>query len=608
VKREYWRYIGVVLPYLGGHKRLVSASFFLMLISAVFALADPLPLALLIDDVLGKNQPPTFISQYFGTDRSTLIAVAVGAGFLVILVNHLLAVLSEYVNTRLDQTVALDFRSHLFGHCQELSQAFHDETSTGDFMYRINYEAKAVGQLCVAIPPLIQSFLTLAGMLWVALHIDRTLALLSLTVVPFIYYSTEFYGNRIEPRLVKVRGLESLSLTMVNEAMAMLRVVVAFNRQRYEHRLFRAQGQTAVKARVRITVMQTVFSLVVSCVTAAGVALVLGVGAHDVLNGRITAGELLVILYYIQSIYKPLETISHTMGSFQEMLIGIRYAKQLLDTAPEVKDRPGARSIGAARGHLQFVRVSFAYRGRADALKSLTFEIMPGQVAAIVGPTGAGKSTLVSMVPRFIDPREGQILLDGVDLRDITLSSLRDQVAFVQQEPLLFSRSILDNIRYGRLDATDDEVIEAARAANAHDFIARLPGGYETRLGERGSRISGGERQRIAVARAFLKDAPILVLDEPTSSIDSRTEAVILDALDRLMEGRTTLIVAHRLSTVRSAHRIIVLSDGEIAEQGTHDELLAGRELYAQLHDLQSGVRTTARERTLTGRPSGGMR
>jgi ABC-type multidrug transport system fused ATPase/permease subunit len=292
---------------------------------------------------------------------------------------------------------------------------------------------------------------------------------------------------------------------------------------------------------------------------------------------------------YIAAVYKPLEAITHTAGSLQEKLINLRVAFDLLDQTPEIADRPGALARGRARGELAFDRVSFNYSGRIGTLRDISFEADAGQVIAIVGPTGAGKTTLVSLISRFYDPQEGKILLDGVDSRDWTLRSLRHQISLVLQEPLLFSGTILDNIRYGRLDASEVEIVEAAKNANAHDFIVALPRQYQTELGERGVKLSGGERQRLCVARAFLKDAPILVLDEPTSAIDSKTESVILDALERLMVGRTTLLIAHRLSTVRRADQILVVDHGRVVEQGTHDELLGTGGLYRQLYDVQSG-------------------
>jgi len=328
---------------------------------------------------------------------------------------------------------------------------------------------------------------------------------------------------------------------------------------------------------------------------------VLGYGGWQALHGTLTVGDLLIVIAYIAAVYSPLEAISTTVGSLQDQVVSLRMAFSLLDTLPEIRDVPGAITIGRAKGEICFENIEFSYKGRVDTLKGVSFSAKAGQVIAVCGPTGAGKTTLISLLPRFYDPKSGRILLDGTDTRQIALKSLRDQISIVLQEPLLFSASIAENIRYGRLDATMEDIIAAAKNANAHDFISKLPEGYDTPLGERGAQISGGERQRVAVARAFLKDAPILILDEPTSAIDSRTEAVILDALDRLMAGRTTFMIAHRLATIRNADQILVLHHGEIVERGTHDELLQRAGLYKQLSDLQ-----TSQAKRRTRLPSAG--
>jgi ABC-type multidrug transport system fused ATPase/permease subunit len=368
----------------------------------------------------------------------------------------------------------------------------------------------------------------------------------------------------------------------------MLRVVVAFGREDYEHRRFRQQGERTVDKRVKLTVRQTMFSLGVNTITAAGSAAVLGFGGWRVMQGSLTPGELLVVLSYIAAVYKPLETISTTVGSLQEIFVSLEASFGLLNTPVEIKDTPGAQPLRHCEGEVKFEGVSFTYKDRQRTLEDVNFEVKPGQVVGIVGPTGAGKTTLVSLLPRFYEATHGRILLDGRDIRDITLKSLRDNFSIVLQEPLLFSGTIGENIRYGRLEAAHEEIIAAAEAANAHDFIMRLPHQYETRLGERGAKLSGGERQRIAVARAFLRDAPILILDEPTSSIDTKTEVVILDALERLMQGRTTFMIAHRLSTVRHADLLLVIQNGRIVERGTHESLMQREGVYRQLYEMQT--------------------
>jgi ATP-binding cassette, subfamily B, bacterial len=478
-----------------------------------------------------------------------------------------------------------------------MSLAFHDRRRSGMIIYLINNQGSAPAGLIMAIPVLAEAALTLVGMFWISFHIDWILSLASLAVVPFLYYSVGYYATHIQGRLQRVQGLEMESLSVVHESLSMMRVIAAFGREEYEHRRFCDQSSSAVTARVRLTVHQTIFSLVVNMITAVGSALVLGLGAYHVMHGRLTVGQMLVVIAYIAAIYKPLETISFTVGSLQNLFVSLKTTFDLLDTEPDIKDAPNARTVRRVAGQITYEDVSFSYSGRTETLKNISFQTKPGQVIGIVGPTGAGKSTLVSLLPRFYDAKNGRILVDGIDARELTLKSLRAQISIVLQEPLLFSGSIAENIRYGRLEATRGEITEAAKAANAHDFIMRLPQRYDTMLGERGAQISGGERQRISVARAFLKNAPILILDEPTSSVDSKTEAVILEALNRLMMGRTTFMIAHRLSTLHHADLILVVSDGKLVEKGTQEQLLKLGGLYRQLHDAQMGAQKRAEAR-----------
>ena len=586
-----------VLRYLRPYWRNAIVSLIVIFLAGSVSVLAPWPMQIMVDNVLGSDPLPPWLHSSLGwlaNNRVWLMITVVLAGLGITLSGDLLGIIESYVNTKLELSMARDFRSDLFLHAQRLSLAFHDHRRSGMLIYAINFQADAVPGVIMVVPGLAQSAITLLGMFWITYKLDHTLALLSLTVVPYLYCSVGFYVKHIQNRLMEVKTMEGETLSIIHESMSMLRVIVAFGRELYEHARFRDQSQRAVEARVRLTVRQTFFGLVVGMITAVGTALVLGYGAYHAIQGKLSTGQLLVVLAYVASIYKPLEAISHTVGSLQDQLANLRIAFQLLDTKTDIADSPNAEVISRCYGDLKFENVSFSYEERPGTLKSVSFRAEAGSIVALVGPTGAGKTTLMSLIPRFYDPSSGRILLDGRDIKSLTLKSLREQVSIVLQEPLLFSGTIAENIRYGRLDASDDEIEAAAKSANAHDFITRLPDGYKTEIGERGAQLSGGERQRIAVARAFLKDAPILILDEPTSSIDSKTEAVILDALDRLMVGRTTFIVAHRLSTIRNAEKILVLNHGELVEHGTHEELLANNGLYRQLHDMQTkrNVRT----------------
>src|SRR5918996_728075 len=523
--RRDWRLLPKAFPYLRPYRKFAVGMTVATLLVALVALAEPWPLAFVIDGVLGSDPIPGWVTAIVGDGVGELIVFAVIATLVLTLLSGGLTIVNEYLNTTVDQHMTLDFRSDLVEHVQGLSLSFHDSQRTGIMMYRLNNQASAIGECITGLPQIAQSVLTIVGMAVVTFTIDPLLALIALGVTPFIFYSTTFYTDRIEPRLYRVRGLEAMNLAIVHEIMQMLRVVLAFGRERREYWRFRRQGEQAVKARIDLTIRQTAFQLAVQLITAIGTAAVLGVGAHLAVQGRISAGEPLVVLTYIAQVYQPMEDVTLTMANYQQQFIAFRHAFELLeDEEPTVTEKPDARSIERARGEIELDGVKFGYQKGKKVLKDISFRVPPGQATAVVGPTGAGKSTLASLLPRFYDPDEGRVLLDGTDLRDVKIESLRAQFSIVLQEPLLFTATIRENIRYGKPDATDEEVEAAAMAANAHDFITELPDGYETTLGERGAQISGGERQRIAVARAFLRDAPVLILDEPTSSIDSRTE------------------------------------------------------------------------------------
>ena len=583
-----------VVPYVYPYGGLAVASICLIFVAGLIGLLAPWPLQILIDHVLPNKPLPAGLQPFFGSfSQGALLALTVTASFFVTVLVHGVAVVDQWVNTKLDQRMALDFRTDLLEHSQKLSMAYHERRRAGHLIFAINSQGESVSRLVMTIPPLGQSAISLVGLVWICSRMDGQLTLIALSISPVLYLATNYYMNHIHARLLSVRSMEGDTLAIIHEAVSMVRVIIAFGREEYEQRRFRQQGERAVSARVNVTVRQALFSLAVASTTALGTAMVLGIGFNHVLQGKITVGQLLVMMTYISMVYQPLATISTTVGSLQEVFINLKIAFEVLDTVPDIEDAPGAVPIARATGRVRFDDVHFSYEGRAETLKGISFDARSGDIVAVVGQTGAGKTTLVSLIPRFYEASQGTVMLDDHDIRGVTLKSLRAQISIVLQEPVLFSGTIARNIGYSRVDATFDDIVSAAKSANAHEFISALPDGYETILGDRGAKLSGGERQRISVARAFLKDAPILLLDEPTSSIDTRTEEVILDALDRLMVGRTTFIIAHRLSTIRRADLVLVLDHGQLVESGSLDELMAREGPYRRLHDLQTRKRQT---------------
>ncbi len=551
------------------HRLSILAFFSLSLAATPILLLNPLPLKIVVDSVLGDAKLPPFVSvlvpQSLEESRSGLLALAIALLGLCVLLTQAQKLASTMLHASIGERLNLEFRARVFRHAQRLSFAHHDRRGTADSTYRVLWDATAIRHLALdGVLPFVTAVVTVGAMLVVVLRIDWQLALIALTIVPALYVVVRFYRRRLREQWSGVKALESNALSTVQEVLGSLRVVRAFGQEEREGERFERQADDGLRARLRASHAAGAFSLLVASTTTAGTAAVLFVGVRHVQSDALTLGNLLVVMAYLAELYAPIQSIAKNVGGLQAHLASAERAFALLDEDPDVAERPDARPLGRAGGEVELRDVTFAYDGGPAVLSHVCFHIRPGMRVGIAGRTGAGKTTLIGLLSRFHDPSIGQVLLDGRDLRDWRLEDLRRQLAFVLQDPGLFSTTVAENIAYGRPGASENEIVAAARAASAHDFIVRLGDGYGTQVGERGHELSGGERQRIAIARAFLRDAPILVMDEPTSAVDRGTEAEIVEALDRLMAGRTTFLVSHRLDLLGTCDLLLVLEGGRI--------------------------------------------
>ena len=563
----YRRLLGQARPYW----LHLAGAFGLGLLASPVALLTPLPLKLVVDSVLGTRPLPAFLRPLLpaAVTRSSVAILLFAIGLLVVVaaIGQLQVVAGTLLRTWVGERLVLDFRARLVDQVQRLSLSYHDSKGTADSLYRIQHDALAIQNVMVeGAIPFASAAVTLATMIAVTAHLDWQLALVALAISPPLFVLSRVYRGRMRSQWRRAKRLESSALAVVQETLGALRVVKAFGQETRETERFVHRSREGMGARIGFARLEGRYGLWVGVTTAFGMAAVLLIGVGHVRAGVLTLGQLLLVMGYLGQLYEPLKAMSRKASSLQSSLASAERAFALLSERPDVPERPNARPLLRAAGALAFRHVSFAYGSGHPVLEDVSFDVPPGTRAAIVGTTGAGKTTLVSLLTRFYDPTAGAILLDRMDLRDYRLADLRAQFAIVLQEPVLFSASIAENIAYGHPGASDLDIVRAARAAEAHDFIARLPRGYATPVGERGMQLSGGERQRIALARAFLKDTPLLILDEPTSSVDVKTEAAILEAMDRLMRGRTAFLITHRTSAVVTCDVRLQLEGGRLVE------------------------------------------
>ena len=557
---------------------IILIIFLLELLATPLAILMPIPMKIVVDSVLGSDAVPNYIAFMLSEknleSKQALLIFAVVLQILVVLFMHLQSVFSYVLQTYGGEKLILKFREKLFKHVQRLSFMFHDKRGTADSIYRIQYDATSIQNIAIyGIIPLISSSFKLIAMIFVITQISFKLTLVALLAVPILYILIRLFNKTMRKKYRVYKKIQSGALKIVQEVLTSARVVKAFGREEMEQERFVEYSDRMIKKRVWLSGAESLFGLAINMTTALGTAAVLFIGTNSVIRGEITLGELLMVITYLGMLYGPLKSISKQIASLQSSMASAQRVYELLDEEPDVIDKPNAMHIGRVIGEVHFEDVSFTYDGRTNVLNNINFNIPEGTKVGIAGKTGAGKTTLLSLLPRFYDPSEGSILIDGIDIRDYKLKDLRNQFSLVLQDPLLFSTTIRENIAYAKHGASEEEIIDAAKAANAHDFILELPDGYDTLVGERGMRLSGGERQRISLARAFLKDAPILLLDEPTSSVDNKTEKIIMDAMERLMSTRTTFMIAHRLTTLKNCDKLIIIDDKNVTQLNSSIEI-----------------------------------
>jgi ATP-binding cassette subfamily B protein len=548
--------------------------FLLTLLAGPVALLAPLPLKIVIDSVFGSQPLPGFLTALLPAgvedSRAAALILAPCLGVVTILLTYIQGSGSWLLQTYTGERLALDFRSKVFAHVQRLSLAYHDGKGASESAYRIQNDAAAIQGIAVnGVTPLLWAGARLVCMLWVTAELDALIAVVALLAAPLLFSITYVFRDGLRHRWGGVKELESAANSVVQEALTSLRVVKAFGREEHEHARYVGRSSRRMRELLRVAFLQGSFDFLLGVVIAIAAAATLYIGVLHVQAGTLTLGNLALVMTYVMQLLDPLKTVSKHIGDLQGGLASAERAFSLLDQSPDVADQPHPVPLIRARGEIRFEKVSFGYNPDRPVFCGVDLEIPAGARVGVRGATGSGKSTLTSLLTRFYDVTAGRILLDGIDLRDYRLTDLRNQFAIVLQEPLLFSASIAENIAYGHPTATEEEIIQAARLANAHEFISRLPDRYAAMAGERGAHLSGGERQRISLARAFLKDAPILILDEPTSAMDYGTEAAVMETLERLMRGRTTFLIAHRVNTLECCDWILDVEDSSVRQAGS---------------------------------------
>ena len=573
---------------------IAALSFGLLAVigESVANLLEPWPLKIILDNVL-KTRPihgwlNRVVLSTAGDDKTSVLKFACAFVIVIALFDAICSYAEKYYTTSVAQWVTHDLRRTLYLHIQRLSLSFHDQKKTGDLISRVTSDIESIQSFITSgLLGGVINVITLLGMVGVMLYLNWKFTLIALSVAPILFAVVFSYTRRIKKASREVRKKEGEIVSVIEEVFSSIRVVKAFAREDYEQRRLEEESLEGVEIALQARSLKAKLAPLVQIIVAVGTCLVLWYGTRMVLSTALSAGSLIVFIMYLGKMYKPMQELSKMTDTYSKAAVGYERIQEVLHTDREVKDLPRARRAPRFKGDIEFDHVNFQYDDGRPLLKDFDMKVKAGQVVALVGPTGAGKSTIISLIPRFYDPVSGVVKIDGIDVKQFQQKSLRQQISFVLQETVLFHGPVWQNIAYGRPEASRSEILKAAEAANAHEFIEKLPEGYNTVLGERGMTLSGGQRQRIAIARAVIRNTPILILDEPTSGLDSASEKLVFEALDRLMEGKTSIVIAHRLSTIRRADVIFVIKDGQIVESGRHDELVEKGGLYSELHRLQ---------------------
>ncbi|MGM5029977.1 ABC transporter ATP-binding protein [Tardiphaga sp. 862_B3_N4_1] len=585
----------LVLEMLRPYRGWLIIVFLAMLVEIAMSLAAPWPLKLVLDDALGSHHLPAWLdwAHDYGIGRHTLgVALFAGIATLVIAVIGAIATyIDNYYSTSVGQWVANDLRIRIYAHLHRLSLRYYDKAKTGALMSTITTDVTTLQNFASSSTlDILLDLITIVFMIGLMFWLDWDFTLIALGITPFLIVFVFHFKRAVKDVTRTVRQRQSEIVAVVQQGLGQVRAVTAFGRQDLELARLEAASHATVEAAMKARQVKSLLSPVVSIVVAFCTAIVLWKGTSLIVAGTMTAGALTVYLAYLAQFFKPVKDLASMTSAIAQTTVALERIQNILAADDVIVEKPGAVDPGRAKGAITFENVAFAYSEEASVLRDVSLHIEPGQIVGVVGPTGSGKSTVLSLIPRFYDATSGRVLIDGVDVTDYKLSALRAQVGFVLQETVLFRGTIRENIAYGRPGATDEEIVAAAKIANADEFISRMPHGYDSMVGERGDTLSGGQRQRIGIARAVVRNSPIMILDEPTAALDPESEALVIEALRRLMQGRTVIMIAHRLSTIRDADKIIVLKEGVVAEQGSNDELIAQGGIYAELVKIQQRV------------------